>query len=324
MRAPGRSSMSAAAPASASPPSARTRMPGRVAPLVSPGTAPAPDRRIAAHRRIGRATAARRPQTSARNSRRRSSGASAIARSRNCKASSCRPSATGDAAEAKAGFSELRIDRDRASQQGFRAPPVGGRRLDAANHEAAGERGDLDVVLDARRPERLVEARFAKHHARIVRHHLPGASEMTLGVGEPPLADEVRADRAIPLRDDRIAPRSGGQRVEHVHREIPVQVPELEALDAAVEALDDHATLVSGARPLRRQLRHWWLDDERHRAEQRGIGVENGGAFLELLKVAPELRFLLSSLTGPKSRPTMRRRVSRARVLTGSSTSAST
>jgi len=79
-----------------------------------------------------------------------------------------------------------------------------------------------------------------------------------------------------------------------------VQVPELKALDPSVEALDDHGTLVSGARPLRRQLRHWWLDDERHRAEQRGIGVKNDGAFLELLKIAPDLEVLAQLLDRPE------------------------
>ncbi len=86
----------------------------------------------------------------------------------------------------------------------------------------------------------------------------------------------------------------GGQRLEHVHREIPVRVRELEVLDAAVEALDDRrgagcrrAPIAAAAEPGLAAQRSNGIE-----SPDRGVGMQNGGALLELVEVAASLQVL--------------------------------
>lgn len=101
-------------------------------------------------------------------------------------------------------------------------------------------------------------------------------------VGELAPARKVGADGAVPLRDDRIAAGRGLERVEDVHCEVPMQILELEAFDAAVEAPDVDTALVLLAGPARLLLTGGGCGhDAGCRTEQRRVGVQQRGALRE-------------------------------------------
>ena len=127
--------------------------------------------------RRGRATAARRRRTGARKTSAadRVSRRSPAARMLQCllvaaaAATSTRPSRRR--ASTKCGSIG---ERARAAASSARRQCVCGD-VDTANQQAVRQRRDRDVVLDARRPERLLRQASPNRTLRIIRHDLPGA-----------------------------------------------------------------------------------------------------------------------------------------------------